>query len=139
MCADSYSLSVPPPKVLPQWHEKDPGHSANSAGGRLHINAHTLLTQRSRSGNLSKNELTRNLSGKIRLQSSQLAEPLWTDPGIKSGISVRGLISTSKTKENKQKNKKKHRQGMNGRTFSQNPRTRGKSHHHSRQRVSGYC
>ena len=27
-------------------------------------------------------------------QSSQLAEPLWTDPGLKSGISVRELIST---------------------------------------------
>ena len=27
-------------------------------------------------------------------QSSQLAEPLWADPGVKSGISVRELIST---------------------------------------------
>ena len=26
--------------------------------------------------------------------SSQLAEPLWTDPGLKSGISVRQLIFT---------------------------------------------
>ena len=31
-------------------------------------------------------------------QSSQLAEPLWTDPGIKSGISVRELISSLKKK-----------------------------------------
>ena len=29
-----------------------------------------------------------------RLQSSQLAEPLWTDPGLKGGISLRELIST---------------------------------------------
>ena len=29
------------------------------------------------------------LSGNIRPRSSQLAEPLWTDPGINSGISVR--------------------------------------------------
>ena len=36
--------------VLPQWHEKDPGHSAKSAGGRLQLNKHTHLTQRSRSG-----------------------------------------------------------------------------------------
>ena len=36
--------------VLPQWHVKDPGHSAESAGGRLHLNTHTPLTQRSRSG-----------------------------------------------------------------------------------------
>ena len=33
-------------------------------------------------GNLSKNELTRNFSRNIRSQSSQLAEPRCTDPGI---------------------------------------------------------
>ena len=44
-------------------------------------------------GNLSGNELTCNLSGNIRPQLSQLAEPLWTDPGIKSEINVRKLIS----------------------------------------------
>ena len=49
LCADSYSVSVSPP-VSPQWHVKDPGHSAKSAGGRLHLNTHTALTQRSRSG-----------------------------------------------------------------------------------------
>ena len=31
-------------------------------------------------GNLPANELTRNSSGNTRSQSSQLAEPLWTDP-----------------------------------------------------------
>ena len=36
--------------VLPQWHVKDPGHSAKSTGGRLHLNTHTPLTQWSRSG-----------------------------------------------------------------------------------------
>ena len=36
--------------VLLQWHVKDPGHSAKSAGGRLHLNIHTPLTQQSRSG-----------------------------------------------------------------------------------------
>ena len=49
-------------------------------------------------GNLSGNELTRNSSGKTRSQSSQLAEPLWTDSGLKSGISVLELISTLKKK-----------------------------------------
>ena len=49
LCADSYSVFVPPP-VLPRWYVKDPGHSANSAGGRLHLNTYTPLTQRSRSG-----------------------------------------------------------------------------------------
>ena len=35
--------------VLLQWHVKDPGHSAKSAGSRLHLNTHTSWTQRSRS------------------------------------------------------------------------------------------
>ena len=53
-------------------------------------------------GNLSGNELTRNLSGNTRPQSSQLAEAPRTDPGIKSGIGVRKLISALK-KINKKK------------------------------------
>ena len=65
-------------------------------------------------GNLSGKELTHNLSGNTQLQLSQLAEPLWTDPGLQSGISVRMLISTSK----KDEKKKKRRQGMIGQTFS---------------------
>ena len=36
--------------MLPQWHVKGLGRSAKSAGGRLHLNTHTPLTQRSRSG-----------------------------------------------------------------------------------------
>ena len=59
------------------------------------------------------------MSGNIWPQLSQHAEPLWTDPGIKSGISGHELISTSKS-----------RRAMNGRTFSPNPRKRGKSHCH---------
>ena len=39
-------------------------------------------------GNLSRNKLTCNLSWNIWPRSSQLAEPLWSDPGIKSGISA---------------------------------------------------
>ena len=79
--------------VLLQWYVKDPGHSAKSAGGRLHLNTHTSLTQRSRSGLTmlsghsvgtypEKNELTRNSSGDTRSQWSELTEPLWTDPGL---------------------------------------------------------
>ena len=49
LCADSYLVFIPSP-MLPQWHVKDPGYSARSAGGRLHLNMHTLLTQRSQSG-----------------------------------------------------------------------------------------
>ena len=48
LCADSYLVSVPPPCY--QWQVKDPDHSAKSAGGRLHLNTHTSLTQQSQSG-----------------------------------------------------------------------------------------
>ena len=40
------------------------------------------------------NKLTRNLSGITWPQLSQLTEPLWTDPSLKSGIGVCELIST---------------------------------------------
>ena len=45
-------------------------------------------------GNLSGNELTRDSLWNTQPLSSHVAEPLWTDPGLKSGISVRELIST---------------------------------------------
>ena len=48
--------------------------------------------------NLSGNELTCNSSGNTRSQSSQLAEPMWTDPGLKSGLNVCKLVSTLKKK-----------------------------------------
>ena len=35
--------------VLPQWHVKDPGHSAKKVQV-VHLNTHTPLTERSRSG-----------------------------------------------------------------------------------------
>ena len=99
--------------VLRQWHVKDPGHSAKSAAGRFYLNTYTLDPSKPEwddyatvqaEWDLSGNELTRNLSGNTRSQSSQLAEPLWTDPGLKSRIIVDELISTKKTK-NKQNKK----------------------------------
>ena len=57
-------------------------------------------------GNLSGNELTRNLSGNIRPQSSHLAEPLWTDLDTTSGICVRDLIFTKKKKKRKKEKEK---------------------------------
>ena len=42
--------------------------------------------------------------GHSRLSSR--AEPLWTDPGLKSGISVRELISIYKKKKKKKKKKR---------------------------------
>ena len=101
LCAYSYSYSTP---VLLQRHVKDPGHSAKSAGGRLHLNRHTSLFQWSQSGltmPLSRHSMgtyletsSHNLSGNIQPQLSQLAEPLWTDPGVKSEICVGEWIST---------------------------------------------
>ena len=41
------------------------------------------------------------MSGNIQPQSPQLAEPLWTDPFIDSGISMCKLVSTSKKKKKK--------------------------------------
>ena len=106
LCAGSYSVSVPP-LVLPQWHVKDPSHSAKSAGGRLRLNMYTPLAQRSRSRltvplsrhsvgwePIRKRAHTQLVREHLATVVSQLAEPLWTDPSIKSGISVRELIST---------------------------------------------
>ena len=84
-------------------------NSAKSAGCRLHLNTHTPMTQQSRSGltialsrhsvgtypETSSHATCQGTFG----QSSRLAEPLRTDPGIKSGISVRQRISSSKTKQ----------------------------------------
>ena len=47
---DDYFLGVHSNPVLLQWHIKDLGHSAKSAGGRLYVNMHTSLNQPSRSG-----------------------------------------------------------------------------------------
>ena len=45
VCWLVFSLRSTP--VLLQWHVKDPDHSAKSAGGRLHLNTHTILTKQS--------------------------------------------------------------------------------------------
>ena len=65
-------------------------------------------------GNVSGNELTRNSSGNTQPQSSQLAEPLWTDPGVKTEISVSELISTSKKKKEKEKIEKEKKEEQAG-------------------------
>ena len=118
--------------ILLQLHIKVPSHSAKSAGDRLHLNTlDPMISEwvdcaavRAKCGNLSGNELTRNLSGNTQLHSSQLTEPLWTDPGLKSGIKVGKLISTSK-----KKSKSAGREWI----FEYSPnssRMRGKGHYH---------
>ena len=56
--------------MLLQWHVKDPGHSVRSAGGRIHLNMHTFLTQQSWTG-LTK-LLSRHSVGTYRETNSQL-------------------------------------------------------------------
>ena len=96
--------------MLPQLHVKDPGHFAKKCRWQITPkHAYPLDSTKSewadyaavqaKCGNLSENELTGNSSGNIRPHSSQLAEPLWTDLGVKSGISVCKLISTLKKKK----------------------------------------
>ena len=100
-------LGVHSTPELPQWHVKDPEYSAKSAFSRFHLNTHTPLTQRSRSGltmPLSRRsegtyQETRSHATRQGTFGHSLAEPLWTDPDLKSGISVRELISTKKKKK----------------------------------------
>ena len=54
-------------------------------------------------GTCQGNKLTGNWSGNAHSPSSQLAEPLWTDPGFKHGISAHKLISTLKKEEKKRR------------------------------------
>ena len=108
LCADSYSVSVPPPCTAVA--RKRPLSSCEKYRWQI-TPKHTYTLDPAKSewadcaavqalcGKLSGNELTRNLSGNIQPQSTRLAEPLWTDPGIKSGMSGRELISTLKKKE----------------------------------------
>ena len=119
--------------VLPQWHVKDPSHSAKSAGGRLHLNVHTALTQRSRSGltmPLSRHsvgiyirkrahtQLVRKHS--VTVVSARWATVDWSRPKEWNECARANLHFVKK---------KKFRRGINGWTFSQNPHKRGKGHH----------
>ena len=79
--------------MLSQWHVIDPGHSAKSARWQV-TPKHEYTFDPTKSqwadyaavqaecGNLSGNELTRDSLGKTPSKSSQLAEPLWTDPDL---------------------------------------------------------
>ena len=103
-CAYSCSVSVPTP-VLPQWHIKDTGHSAKSAGVRLHLNTRTPLTQPSRSGltmPLSRHsvesypETSSHATCQGTFGHSRLSSPNHCGLVLaqKSGICVHELIST---------------------------------------------
>ena len=74
-------------------------------------------------GTFRGHELTSNSSVNTRPQSSQLVEPLWTDPGVKSKISVQELIFSLKKKK-----KKKKSAGGESANLPQKPSQRGKRH-----------
>ena len=74
-------------------------------------------------GNLSEKELPRKSSGNTRLQSSQLTEPLWAEPGLGSGVGARELISTWKKTEERQR-----RRVVDGRALCQGLRACGEGH-----------
>ena len=120
LCADSYSVSVPPPppRVTAMTRKRPRSFCQKCRWQVTPKHAHTFdLTKsewadyaavQAQCGNLSENKLTRNLSGNIRPQLSQLAEPLWTDSGMKEWHWFARLISTSKKKQTKK------RQSVNG-------------------------
>ena len=90
--------------VSPEWHVKDPGHCHKCRWQITPKDAYTFDPTKSElanyaaiqaeCGDLSGNELTRNPSRNTQPQSSQLAESLMTDLGLKGQNSVRELIST---------------------------------------------
>ena len=114
LCADCFSVSVPlrftpvkPERPRPfcqkcRW-QVTPKHTytldPTSWSGLTIVSRHSV-------GTYQGNEPTRNSSRSTRPQSSELAEPLRTDPGQESGICVRELISTSKKKKKKRKEKR---------------------------------
>ena len=104
-CADSYSVSVPP-RVTAGAHKRPRSFCRKCRW--LHRNTHVIfdlnptksewidysIMSRHSTRTYQGNELTRNSSGNAQPQSSQFAEPLKSDPGLNSGISVRELMST---------------------------------------------
>ena len=106
----THSVSVPPP-VTAVAHNRPQSFCQKCRWPVTPKHVYTLhpsklkwadyATVQAECGKLSGNELTRNSLGKTWSQSSQLAELLCTDPGLKSGISLRELISTLKKKRKK--------------------------------------
>ena len=86
-----------------------------------------MLLSRHGVGTYQGNELTSNSSGHTRPQSSQLAESLGSDPVLKRRISVRELISTSKTEEKKKKKKKEREKKTNKKQANKNNNNKTKN------------
>ena len=87
LCADSYSVRSPP-RVTAVTHKRPEVILPKSADGRLHLTCIHFWPYEVKAGwvccpSIRENELTRNSSGNTWQQSSQFAEPLWTDIGLK--------------------------------------------------------
>ena len=76
--------------VLLQWYVKEPGHSTKSACGRLRLNTHTPLTQRSRSGLTMS--LSRQSAGTDQKTSSHATRQGKLSQSRLSSLSHCGLI-----------------------------------------------
>ena len=134
-------FGVRPTRLLPRWHVKDPGHSVRSADDRLHLKAHTPLTQRSRCGLTCRcpdivREPIRIQAHRhlVREHSATVVSARWATVNRswrKEWNQCARADLHYKKKKRKKKKEKRHRQGMNDRTFSQSPRKRGESYHHS--------
>ena len=102
-CADSFFYGVHSAPCVATVAHKRPWSFCQKFRWQV-TSKHIPLTQRSLSGLIMP--LSRHSVGTYRetssqathrgtlTHSSQLAEPLWTDPGLKSGIRVHKLIST---------------------------------------------
>ena len=126
--------------VLPQWHLKDPGHSAKKASGRLHLNMHIPLTQRISVGWLccpgtEWEPIRETSSHATRHSASHPSSPshcglilaCGSDSSLKNGTGV--LISTYKEKQK--------REMVRPSTITS--RMRAKSHHYHHQIPSRSC
>ena len=114
VCWISFSACSTP--LLLQRHVKYPGHSAKSAGGRLHLNTHSPLTQRSQSGMAML--LSRHSEGTYLETSSHVTRQGTLGHSHHSSLSHCWLILAKEwnlcTWANLHFKKKRRRWGMNG-------------------------
>ena len=89
--ADLFGVCSTP--VLPQWRVKYPGHSAKSAGGRLHLNTHTPLTQRSQRSRLTMALSRHSVETHPKTSSHSTCQETLGHSRL-SSLSHRGLILT---------------------------------------------
>ena len=104
-------FGVCPTPVLPQWHVKDTAHSANSAGGRFHqTRMHSWPNEVGvgwlcRYSGIAWEPIQKRAHTQLVWEHSATFVSVRcataTDPGKKSGISVREIISNSKKKQKK--------------------------------------